>query len=83
MKTIVTREDDTFTLWVEKKKVDIRNEIKKLDKNITNVVSRQDGTLEIYVKKQSEDTKYKVLNFIQQRNLNWSFTKIEFHEVGE
>ena len=64
------------------KKVDIRNEIKKLDKNITNVVSREDGTLEIYVKKQSENTKYKVLNFIQQRNLNWSFIKIDFHEVG-
>ncbi len=65
------------------KKVDIRNEIKNLDKNIINIVSRLDGTLEIYVKKQSESTKYKVLNFIQRRNLNWSFIKIDFHEVGE
>lgn len=65
------------------KKVDIRNEIKKLDRNITNVVSRLSGALEVYVKKQSENTKYKVLNFIDQRNLNWSFTKIDFHEVGE
>lgn len=79
MKEIGMNFPDTWGI----KKVDIRKEIKDLDKNITNVVSRLSGALEIYVKKQSENTKYKVLNFINQRNLNWSFTKIDFHEVGE
>ncbi|GAH06727.1 unnamed protein product, partial [marine sediment metagenome] len=65
-----------------KQKTDVRQNIKKLDANIKNVVSRADGTLEVYVKKQSENTKYKVLNFINNRNLTWSFTKIDFHEVG-
>lgn len=63
-------------------KSDIRKEIKELDKNITNVVSREDGSLEVHVKKRSETTKGKVMNFINQRNLNWSFTRIDFHEIG-
>ncbi len=62
---------------------DVRKKIKVLDNNITNVVSRRDGTLEINVKKQSEDTKSKVLRFINQKCLNDCFTKIDFHEVGE
>lgn len=70
-----------ITPTIEEKR-DVRKDIKSLDKNITNVVSRYDGTLEVYVKKQSESTKHKVLNFINQRNLNWSFVRIDFHEVG-
>ncbi len=64
------------------RKSDVRPEIRKLDSNITNVVSREDGNLEIYVKKKKETTKQKVMRFISQRCLNYSFLKVDFHEVG-
>ena len=62
--------------------LNIKEGIKNLDNNITNVVSREDGTLEVYVKKQLEETRIKVLTFINKRCLNSCFIKIDFHEVG-
>ena len=61
--------------------MNVIKEIKKLDKNISNAVSRADGTLEIYQKKYSDVTKTNVIRYVNQKNLQWSFTKIDFHDI--
>ncbi len=59
--------------------MNINKELRKME-GISNTVCRSNGTLEVFSNK---DMKEIVIRWLNENNLQWSFTKVDFYNMSE
>ncbi len=59
--------------------MNVKNELIKIE-GIKNIVCRDNGTLEVYSNKNVQNS---VINFLHKNSLQWSFAKIDFHDMSK